>query len=299
MANGSDGRGPVVQELIAMRILVAADLPEESLKQLRALATDVVFEPGAATQTLPALIENCNVLIVGETRVSADAIRRANALQMIIHAGPGPGDIAIEEASAEGIFVTHCPETHAVAVAELTFGLILALDRRIVENHNALHAGRWTRSEFGDARGLAGQTLGILGYGTVGQLLARRARAFDMNVLAWSPTLTNVGADVELCNWPRELARRADVLTVHRVPGDERTTQIDAEFLQSMKPGAYLVHVGHPGAADEAALSRPLSSAGCGSRWMCTRRRPPATRPASGAGCAISTRSSRRRTSDR
>ena len=243
-----------------MKVLVACELPDSAIEQMHALAIDVAYMPRATPAELRESIEGIGVLVVGTTRVSPETLVPATGLQMIVHAGPGPGEIAIKEASGQGIFVSHCPDQHAVAVAELTMGLILALDRRIVENTNALREGRWIRGELTDARGLAGRTLGILGYGAVGRLLAHRALAFGMRVLAWAPGIASETAaepDVEFCNWPRELARQSDIVTVHAV-GDGSDNLIDKEFLDSMQQGAYLVHVGHPGAVEIAALSEAI-----------------------------------------
>jgi D-3-phosphoglycerate dehydrogenase / 2-oxoglutarate reductase len=243
-----------------MKILVACKLPEDALERLRALAIDVVYLPHVSGHELRDALSDAGVLVVGATRVSPETIARAIALQMIVHAGPGRGDIAIEDASAQGVFVTHCPDRHAAAVAELTLGLILALDRRIVESTMALREGRWSQAEFMQAHGLAGRTLGILGYGTVGRLVARRARAFAMRVVAWSPRLAPDAApepDVELLNWPRELARQSDVVVVD-AGADESEILVDKEFLENMPYEASLVHVGHSGAVDEAALARAI-----------------------------------------
>lgn len=244
-----------------MHILVACELPDAALDQLRSLATAVRYEPNLTAQDLRDQMRDVGILVSGDIRISAETISRAKTLQMIVHAGPGPGDVALEEASGQGVFVTHCPDQHATAIAELTFGLILALDRRIVENTIALREGRWTRTELADARGLAGRTLGIVGYGTVGRVVARRARAFEMKVIAWSPALAPArppDPDIELCNYPRELARRAEIVTVHPADDAIRLPLVDAEFLAALQPGAYLVHVGAPGAADEAALIQAI-----------------------------------------
>ncbi len=246
-----------------MKILVACEMPPDTIAQLRSLASAVTYEPDASGSALRDLVEDVSILVVNSVRVSPETISRARKLQMIVRAGPGPGEIAIEEASTQGIFVCDCPDQHATAVAELAFGLMLALDRRIVDNTIALREGRWIRSEMTSSQGLAGRTLGILGYGPVGRLVAARARAFGLRVLAWSPTLTPGGhaePDVEFCNWPRELARNSDFVTVHAVSGTEQETLVDEEFLQSMRPGACLVHVGHPGVADEAALAEAIRS---------------------------------------
>jgi len=140
-----------------MKILVACELPDAALEQLRSLASQLVYAPQAAGPELRDNLADVGVLVVGGNRVSPETIAPGKALQMIVRAGAGPGEIAVEEASAQGIFVTHCRDQHAAAIAELTFGLILALDRRIVDNTLALREGRWNRGELGVARGLAGQ----------------------------------------------------------------------------------------------------------------------------------------------
>jgi D-3-phosphoglycerate dehydrogenase len=242
-----------------MQILVACELPAVTIDGLRSLGSKVTYLPAAAPQELRDAIVDAGLLIVEHARVGAELLGRARKLQMIVRAGPGPGEIALEDASAQGIFVSHCPTRHAAATAELVFGLILALDRRIVENTTALREGRWARHEFADARGLAGRTIGLLGFDSIGRLIAQRAWAFQMDVVAWSPTLlpaSDADGRVEFCNYPRELARRSDVIVVLEAASDEDSgVLVDSEFLSAMRHGAYFVHVGRPGVVDEAALT--------------------------------------------
>lgn len=245
-----------------MKTLVACELPADTIEQLRALAVDVVYAPRATPQELRDQLADASLLIVGGARISGEMIDRARTLQMIVHAGCGPGEIAVDHASARAVFVTHCPDKHAEAVAELALGLVLALDRRIVEHTIALRDGRWTRSDAALARGLAGRTLGILGYGPTGRLLAHRARAFDMRVVAWSPRLPSEAApdeDVEYCNWPRELARQSDIVAVLAAEPDSELL-VDREFLNNMSDGASLVHLGAPGAVDDTALATAIEA---------------------------------------
>lgn len=250
-----------------MRVVVATELPDATLEQIRGLAAEVTYVPGIRGPELRQHLPDVGILVVRGNRVSADTISSAPSLQMIIHAGSGTGDIDIEEASAAGIFVAHCPDQHATAVAELTLGLMIALDRRIVDNVIATREGRWIRTELSDATGLAGRTLGILGYGEIGRRVAQRARAFDMRVAAWTPQVATHAlheANVEFCTWPRELARLSDIVTVHAVgeDEDEREIIVDEDFLASLPEGASLVHVGHPGAVDRAALGRAVQERG-------------------------------------
>ncbi|MBU0639953.1 MAG: hypothetical protein KKB50_13880 [Planctomycetes bacterium] len=244
-----------------MRILVACALPEFALDELRLLGSEVAHEPNLDAAALAESIADVGVLVVNKLPVSAETIAQADALQMIVHTSSGAGNITLEAASAEGIFVTHCPDQEATAIAELTMGLVLALDRSIVDNTLALRAGRWDRSETVAARGLAGRTLGILDCGPVGCAVAHLARAFGMNVAGWGATLTPELAaehEIRFCNWPRELARSCDVVAVHNPPQEERQLLVDAEFLESMRTGAHLVHVGHPSTVDELALARAI-----------------------------------------
>jgi D-3-phosphoglycerate dehydrogenase len=243
-----------------MKILVACELPEFAIAELRTLTTEIAYHPDARPDELRELMPGVGILVVDSRRVSPDAIHRAETLQMIVHAGPGTGDVAIADASAQGVFVTHCPDQHSVAVAELAFGLMLALDRHIVESTLALREGRWTRGESKDSRGLAGRTLGLLGFGPACREIAARAQAFGMTVIAWCPASAPedyATKYIRFCTSPRELARQSEVVVVSAsADGEESRLLADADFVENMKEGASLVHVGGPGAVDEAALAR-------------------------------------------
>ncbi|MBN2445846.1 MAG: hydroxyacid dehydrogenase [Phycisphaerae bacterium] len=241
-----------------MKILVACELPEFALDELRGLGAAVEYLPEITTAELAEQLHDTGILIVAQTAVSPDAIERSHTLQMIVCAGTGGDQVAVDVASAQGVFVCHCPGKDAVACAELAMGLILALDRDIVNNATTLREGRWDRERFLGARGLAGRTLGILASCPVCKALSKRAQAFEMNVIAWMPQVdadlpaTPCGA--EFCNWPREVARRSDYLVVHTPADDKGETVVNAEFLENLYPGSALVHVGDFSTIDESAL---------------------------------------------
>jgi D-3-phosphoglycerate dehydrogenase len=240
-----------------MKILVGCRLPENALPELRALGTEVIYEPELTAEQLEELIPDVAILVVCRQRVSPEIIQAAKALQMIVRAGTNTANIAIEEASAAGIFVANCPYKDAGAIAELTIGLLVALDRRLLENVEALRQGVLESPAEVEALGLSGRMLGVLGFGPVEQEIAKRARAFEMHISAWSPTLTpELAAEnrVEFCAWPRELARQSDMVTVYAPPQDTDVLLVDGEFLRNMREGAYLVYVGHPATLDQAAL---------------------------------------------
>ena len=241
-----------------MKILVGCSLPKSALHELRSLGTDVIYEPELTAERLEKLIGDMAVLVVCRTRVSPEAIAAGKALQMILRAGTDTTNIAIDDASSQGVFVCNCPYKDAFAVAELTLGLLLALDRRVLHSAAALREGVPEEPAPTAALGLAGRTLGMMGFGPVEQEIAKRAQAFDMKLLAWSAALTpELAAErsIEFCAWPRELARQSDMVTIYAPPQRADELLIDAEFLRSMRPGAYIVYVGHPAALDQEALA--------------------------------------------
>ena len=186
----------------------------------------------------------------------------AGALALIVRAGAGYNTIDVAAASARGIYVSNCPGKNAIAVAELAFGLILALDRRIPDNVADLRAGTWNKKEYSKARGLHGRTLGLLGFGSIGQEMARRAQAFGMDVVVWTRRFEREpGADLSAYGWTRRVASRArrsrrrrapsceqaDVVSVHLALGPETKGFVGAELLAAMKPGAFFVNTARGG----------------------------------------------------
>jgi D-3-phosphoglycerate dehydrogenase len=241
-----------------MKILVACDMPEAMLAALRALGTEVTHCPRATGDELKLAVKDAAILIVGRARVSPEIIAAAPVLQMIVRRGSGVSNIALEDASREGVFVTHCPGREAAAVAELGLGLIVALDRGLVEQAHGLRDGDpLDGGRIG--QGLVGRTLGVYNYDAVGIELASRAQSFGMKVtalapgLAADPTLSAPGLDFYA--WPRELARQSDVIFVHAPPDESEETWIDGDFLSHARRAALLVHIGRPSAIDPEALA--------------------------------------------
>ena len=175
-----------------MKVLVADKFEQSGLDALKAAGCEVIFEPDASGDTLVAAINKTQapVLVVRSTQVT-EAMLDAGALSLIVRAGAGVNTIDVAAASRRGIYVSNCPGKNSVAVAELTMGLILALDRRIPDNVAELRAGTWNKKEYSKAKGLMGQTLGLLGFGHIGREVAKRARAFGMPVLVWSRRFTD------------------------------------------------------------------------------------------------------------
>ena len=248
-----------------MNILIADKLSDSAVQALKTLGASVRFEPGLGADDLPDAIGDADVLIVRSTKVTAAAIDAGSTLSLIVRAGAGVNTIDLAQASARGIHVANCPGKNADAVAELAMGLIVAVDRRIADQTADLRAGRWDKKGYGKAPGLKGRTLGIIGFGSIGRGVARRAAAFDMPVVAWSRSLTPERAEaegVEFAASPRDVAEKADIVSLHLAAAPETRGLVDAEFLNAMKDGAMLINTSRGEIVDQQALSEAIDRKG-------------------------------------
>jgi D-3-phosphoglycerate dehydrogenase len=177
-----------------MKVLITDKFPAQHLEVLRGIVEEVEYDPELTAESLTTHIPGANILVVRGTRVYADTIGRAHDLELIVRAGAGTENIDLEAASAQGIYVSNCPDKNSVAVAELTFGLLLAVDRHIPEQTMALREGVWNKTSFSKADGLKGKVFGVIGTGAIGREVIKRAKAFEMPVIAWSRSLTDAKA---------------------------------------------------------------------------------------------------------
>src|SRR6188768_2568889 len=159
-----------------MKVLVADKFEKSGVEGLKAAGCEVIYEPDLKEDSLSQAIgaSGADVLVVRGTKVTAPMLD-AGRLSLIVRAGAGYNTIDVAAASERGIYVSNCPGKNAIAVAELAFALILALDRRVADNVIALRAGEWNKKEFSKARGLFGRTLGLVGLGKIGQEMIPRA----------------------------------------------------------------------------------------------------------------------------
>ena len=250
-----------------MKILVADAFEKSGLVGLAALGCEVLYEPKLEGAALGARLAEtgAEVLVVRGTKVGAPEIEAASGLALIVRAGAGVNTIDIQSASARAIAVSNCPGKNAIAVAELTWGLILALDRRIVEQTNDLKAGIWNKALYGKARGLAGRTLGVVGLGAIGIEVVARAKAFGMPVVAWSRSLDDDRASrlgVARADSVHALAAASDVVTVHCALTKETKGMLDAKFFEAMKPGAFFVNTSRGDVVDQPALEAAIAEKG-------------------------------------
>jgi D-3-phosphoglycerate dehydrogenase / 2-oxoglutarate reductase len=249
-----------------MLVLIADKFEQTGRDGLQAIGCEISFQPDLKDEALVQAISEHqpDVLVVRGTKVT-EPMLAAGPLKLIVRAGAGYNTIDVPAASRRGIYVSNCPGKNSIAVAELAFALILALDRRVADNVIALRSGEWNKKEFSKARGVFGRVLGLVGLGKIAQEMIPRARAFGMPVVAWSRSLTSEKAaelGVERMETPLDVARAADVVSVHVALKPDTRMLIGADFFNAMRAGAYLINTSRGEVVDEAALVEAIHSKG-------------------------------------
>lgn len=265
-----------------MKVLIADKFEKSGIDGLKVAGCDVISDPELKDDALRDAIgkTGADVLVVRSTKVTAPMLD-AGRLSLIVRAGAGYNTIDVAAASKRGIYVSNCPGKNAIAVAELAFALILALDRRVPDNVAELRAGQWNKKEYSKAQGLFGKTLGLLGVGSIGQEMIRRAAGFGLNVVLWSRRFAGEGrpitdqearelgiepalrqVKIELAPSPEEVAARADILSVHLALGPETKGLVSAQLLSRLRPGAILVNTARGEVVDAAAIADAVRDRG-------------------------------------
>ncbi|MDR7304019.1 phosphoglycerate dehydrogenase [Haloactinomyces albus] len=209
------------------------------------------------SEELLARVPAADALIVGTDVVTAEVLDAAPRLRVVAKHGVGTDNIDVESAHRRGIRVVNAPGSNTQAVADLTFGLLLAAARSIIPAHSVVMHGRWDRLYGAE---VSNKTLGIIGFGQIGRAVARRARGFDMRVLAHDPyTDPSAVADAGAVQATfRECVRNADFLSLHLPAAPDSGFLLDRAAIRAMRPGAYLVNAARGGLVDEAALAEAL-----------------------------------------
>lgn len=261
-----------------MKVLIADKFEKSGIDGLTSRGIEVALAPDAGADGIPAAIHahKPDVLVVRSTKVPAATVKAAAqaGVRLIVRAGAGVDNIDVGAATGVGIRVCNCPGMNAVAVAELTMGLLLACDRRIVEQTVDSRRGLWNKKEYGKtgsagSRGLKGSTLGVVGAGAIGRAVIRRALAFDMHVIVWSRSISREHAQDLGAQWGGNdtpallaLAPRCDFVTIHLPLAPDTHGLIGKTFLDSMRTGATMINTSRGGVIDEAALREAATSRG-------------------------------------
>jgi D-3-phosphoglycerate dehydrogenase len=245
-----------------VKVLVADPLDREAVEKLKAAGLEVIERSGLKGADLIAALRDVQgILVRGATKVTADVLHGAPALRVVVRAGTGLDNVDVAAARDRGVRVANTPTANSVSVAELVFGLVLALERHLVEAAGDLRRGHWEKSKYA-GREIAGRTLGLLGFGAIGRAVAVRARAFEMPVIACDPLLAAWPPEFA---WARSVARDelfagADILSVHVPLTPETRGAVGARELSLMRRDAILVHAARGGVVDEVALLAALQS---------------------------------------
>lgn len=245
-----------------MKVLITDPLAPAGVETLAA-DHDVDVMTELSKPELLEVIGGYDALVVrSQTQVDADVIAAGKRLKVIARAGVGVDNVDLDAATRSGIVVCNAPQSNIISAAEHTVAMLLAVARNIPQAHAALSAGRWERSRWTGTE-VYGKTLGVLGLGRIGSLVAKRCQAFGMDVIAYDPFLAPDRAarmDVELLPTVEAVLSRADFVTVHLPRTPETANLLDADRLALMRPEARLVNVARGGIIDEAALAAALQS---------------------------------------
>ena len=246
-----------------MKVLVCDPIHEDGIKILKDAGFQVDITPEISYEELKEKVRDYDVLVVrSRTKVTKEIIDAGEKLKVVGRAGAGIDNIDVEAAKEKGVKVLNTPEAPAIAVAELTIGLLLSLARQIPRADSSMKDGRWAKKEF---RGwqLNGKTLGVVGLGHIGEKVARLAKAFGMKILITKRTppspeiLKELEAEFVSLD---ELLRRSDVISLH-VPLTPQTYHMIGEReIQLMKDGAFIINTSRGAVVDEEALFNALKS---------------------------------------
>uniref|UniRef100_A0A7V3E857 D-3-phosphoglycerate dehydrogenase n=1 Tax=Ignavibacterium album TaxID=591197 RepID=A0A7V3E857_9BACT len=224
-----------------LKVLIADKFPEKYIQELKDLDLEVIYEPKLGEKDLPKAAEDVDILVVRSTIVNEETINNSKKLNLIIRAGSGVNNIAIAAANKKGVYVANCPGMNAVAVAELTIGLMIALDRFIPDNVYDFRNGVWNKDKYSKGKGLKGKTLGIIGVGNIGKEVAKRALAFEMNV--YGKDISRIeGVPIKDFSEMDQLLPLCDIVTIHLPATPQTKGLFNKQMFSYMKDGAYLIN---------------------------------------------------------
>jgi len=248
------------------RILVTEKIADGGIDALHAAGHAVDEQLGLSPEQLLDAVKGAHALIVrSSTQVTAEVLEAGTDLVIVGRAGLGVDNIDVDAATKRGVMVANAPGTNALSTAELAIALMLSLARNVPQAASALKAGRWEKSKW-EGTELHGKTLGLLGLGRIGTLVAQRANAFGMRVVAWDPWVSDERArqlgiepmDVD------QIASVADYVSIHLVKVPQYVGIIGRDFFAKAKPGVCIINDARGGLVDEEALAEALADGRCG-----------------------------------
>ena len=244
------------------RILVTEKIAESGLDRLREAGHEVDVQLGTSPEDLLDKVKGAQALIIrSATKVTAEVLAAGTDLVVVGRAGLGVDNVDVEAATTQGVMVANAPGSNSLSTAEHTMAMLLSQARNIPQAHGALREGRWEKSKW-EGTELHGKTLGVLGLGRIGTLVAQRALSFGMRLVAWDPWVSverGRQLGIEMMDIDRLFAE-SDFVTIHLLKTKDSTNLVDDELLAKAKPGLRIVNVARGGIIDEAALARAIES---------------------------------------
>jgi len=243
-----------------MKVIVSDPIADEGIEMMRQAGLEVDVKTGLAPEELERTIGGYDVIVVrSATKVRTPLIEAAENLKLIVRAGVGLDNVDAEYAQARGIEVMNTPAASSNAVAELTVGYLLALARQIPQTTASMRAGKWEKKRFSGSE-IAGKTLGLVGYGRIGWLVAQKALALGMEVIAYDPYVADPRSlEMEFVSL-EALLQRADYISLHLPLTDETRSLIDGSQFAMMKDGVCIINCARGGTINEAALHEAIRS---------------------------------------
>ncbi len=265
---------------MAARVLVSEPLAERGLDAMRAAGLDVDLQTGLSPEQLLEAVKGARALVIrSATQVTAEVLEAASELVVVGRAGIGLDNVDVAEATRRGVMVVNAPQSNILSAAEHTLALLLAQARNVPQANADLKAGAWNRSKWEGVE-LHGKTLGIVGLGRVGVLVAQRAHAFGMHLVAYDPFVSPDRArqlGVALVPTVEELVSVSDFTTIHATKTPETVGLVNASVLEHAKPGMRLINAGRGGIVDEDALAAAIADGRLGGAAIDTFAKEPTT----------------------
>ena len=243
-----------------MRVIVSDSIADKGVEMMRRAGIEVDVNTGLASEELERIIGGYDVIVVrSATKVRKPLIEAAENLKLIVRAGVGLDNIDVEYARSKGIEVMNTPAASTNAVAELTVGYLFSLARRLPQTTASLRVGKWEKKEFSGSE-IAGKTLGLVGYGRIGWLVAKKALAMEMGIVAYDPYVAHPrGLEMKFVSL-EELLRKSDYISMHLPLTDKTRNLIDTPQFEMMKDGVRIINCARGGTINESALYEAIRS---------------------------------------
>ena len=243
-----------------MKILICDNLNQQAYKELETIGDCVdISKSNSKDKDLANHIKDCEIVVIrSSTKLTKEVLDKAEQLKIIARCGVGIDNVDLDFAKSKNIFVTNSPSANLISVVELTVALIISVSRKLSLADSHLKKGEWNRSQF-LGNELYGKTLGIVGFGKAGRLVAERMKSFGMSIVFYDPYVTDWNGSEESIKLD-DLLRTADVVSIHVIKTKDTENLISKDMLDLLKPSSVIINTSRGGVLDEDYLFELLES---------------------------------------